>query len=143
MVNKVTLIGNLGADPELRTTNGGMQIANLRVATSHRAKGSDGNYEDVTEWHRVTVFDKAAEFAGKYLKKGRTVYVDGRIQTRKYTDAQGVEKYSTEVVCNELKAVGPNPEGQGQGSAHAHTPPTPRNTGRSEPSPASDDDIPF
>ena len=106
MINSVTLIGNLGADPEMRTTAGGMVIANLRVATTSRKKVGDGKWEDVTEWHAVTVFGKTAENAGQYLSKGRQVYIEGRLQTRKWQDKEGKDRWSTEVVCNELKFLG-------------------------------------
>ena len=106
MINSVTLIGNLGADPEMRTTASGMVIANLRVATTSRKKVGDGKWEDVTEWHAVTVFGKTAENAGQYLSKGRQVYIEGRLQTRKWQDKEGKDRWSTEVVCNELKFLG-------------------------------------
>jgi single-strand DNA-binding protein len=106
-VNKVILVGNLGADPEVRTTQGGMAIANLRIATSERRKGQDGAYSDVTEWHRVTVFGKDAENAQKFLKKGRQVYIEGSIRTQKYQDKKtGEDKYSTEIAANQIKFLG-------------------------------------
>ena len=101
MINKVILVGNLGADPEMRTTTGGKTVADLRVATSYRS-----GEEDKTEWHRVTVWDKAAEACGKYLKKGRQVYIEGRIQTRSYEDKEGNKKYSTDVIAQEVKFLG-------------------------------------
>lgn len=104
MVNKVTIVGNLGADPETRTTQGGKMVTELRIATSY---GTGDN--EKTEWHRVIVWDKAAEACGQYLKKGRQVYVDGRIQTRTYDDKEGVKKYVTEIVANEVKFLGGKP----------------------------------
>ena len=99
-VNKVILIGNLGRDPEIRHTNDGRPIANLSVATSEQWRDrSSGERREKTEWHRVVIFDeKICEVAQKYLQKGSTVYLEGSLQTRKWTDQQGVEKYTTEVV---------------------------------------------
>ena len=110
MINKVTLIGNLGADPEARQANSGMAIANLRIATTSRAK-VNGEWEDVTEWHNVVCFGKTAENASKYLSKGRQVFVEGRIQTRKWQDKEGHDRYSTEIVANELKFLGNKDQG--------------------------------
>lgn len=101
MINKVTLVGNLGADPDTKYTTGGKCVAELRVATSY---GSGDN--EKTEWHRVIVWDKAAEACGKFLKKGRQVYVDGRVQTRSYDDKEGNKKYVTEIIANEVKFLG-------------------------------------
>ena len=99
-VNKVILIGNLGRDPEIRHTNDGRPIANLSVATSEQWRDrNSGERREKTEWHRVVIFDeKICEVAQKYLQKGSTVYLEGSLQTRKWTDQQGVEKYTTEVV---------------------------------------------
>ena len=105
MINKVTILGNLGADPELRTSGGGLAICKLRVATTSRVKRGD-QWEDVTEWHRVTCFGNTAENANKYLSKGRQVYIEGRIQTSKYQDKDGNDRYSTEIVANEVKFLG-------------------------------------
>lgn len=104
-VNKVILIGNLGRDPEIRSTTNGSQIANLSIATSEtwRDKNS-GERKEKTEWHRVVVFnERLVEIAGKYLRKGAKVYVEGALQTRKWADQSGVEKYSTEVVLQKFK----------------------------------------
>ena len=97
-VNKVILLGNLGRDPETRYTTGGDAVTNLNIATSEQWKDKNGEKQERTEWHRVVLFGRQAEVAGEYLKKGRSVYIEGRLQTRKYTDKDGVEKYSTEVV---------------------------------------------
>ena len=105
-VNKSIIIGNLGRDPELRHTNGGKAVCNLAVATSYKPK--DG--EEQTEWHRVTVWGNQAEDCGKFLEKGRQVYVEGRLQTRKYTDKQGVEKYATEIVAERVQFLGGKPK---------------------------------
>lgn len=106
MINKVTLIGNLGADPETKTTQSGMVVCNLRIATTERKKDASGNWTDHTEWHRVTVFGKTAENAAKYLQKGRQVYIEGKLRTTKYQDKDGKERYSTDVIADEVKFLG-------------------------------------
>lgn len=114
-VNKVILVGNLGADPELRETKSGSHVANLRVATTHRSKVGD-EWQEQTEWHTVTVFGKQAELCGKYLEKGRQVYIEGRNQTRKWQDKNGNDRYSTEVVAKDVKFLGGKPAGGGSPS---------------------------
>src|SRR5512144_2547816 len=110
-VNKVILIGNLGRDPETRYTTGGDAICNLNIATSEQWKDKSGEKQERTEWHRVVLFGRQAEIAGEYLKKGRSVYIEGRLQTRKYTDKVGVEKYSTEIVADRMQLIGGAREG--------------------------------
>lgn len=105
-VNKVILVGNLGRDPEVRYLPSGDPVANITIATSSRYKGKDGNMVEETEWHRVTFFGKLAEIVSQYLKKGRSVYVEGRLKTRKYTDKDGVEKYATDIIANEMQMLG-------------------------------------
>ncbi len=105
-VNKVILIGNLGRDPETRYTTGGDAITNLNIATTEQWKDKSGEKQEKTEWHRVVLFGRQAEIAGEYLKKGRSVYIEGRLQTRKYTDKDGVEKYSTEIVGDRMQLLG-------------------------------------
>jgi single-strand DNA-binding protein len=118
-VNKVTLLGNLGRDPEVRSTQDGMKIVNLSIATSERWKDrNSGEQRERTEWHRVVIFNEAlARIAEQYLRKGSTVYIEGQLQTRKWTDQQGVEKYTTEVVLQryrgELTLLGSRAEGMG------------------------------
>ena len=103
-VNKVILVGNLGADPESRSMGSGGKVVNLRVATSESWNDRDGNRQERTEWHRVVIFnDKLGEVAEKYLRKGSKVYIEGAIQTRKWTDQSGQEKYSTEVVLQRFR----------------------------------------
>lgn len=104
-LNKVTLIGNLGADPEIRTLNSGDRVANLRLATSEKwTNRTTGEKNERTEWHRIVVFNEhIVKVVEQYLKKGSTIYVEGQIQTRKWTDNQGVEKYSTEVVLQKFR----------------------------------------
>ena len=98
-VNKVILVGNLRRDPEVRYLPSGDAVANVTIATSSKYKGKDGNMVEETEWHRVTFFGKLAEIVGQYLKKGRSIYVEGRIKTRKYTDKDGVEKCKCSVAA--------------------------------------------
>ncbi len=115
-VNKVILIGNLGRDPETRYTTGGDAVTNLNIATTETWKDKAGEKQEKTEWHRVVLFGRQAEIAGEYLKKGRSVYIEGRLQTRKYTDKDGVEKYATEVVGDRMQLLGSR-EGSGGGDA--------------------------
>jgi single-strand DNA-binding protein len=115
-VNKVILIGNLGRDPETRYTTGGDAVTNLRLATTETWKDKSGEKQEKTEWHTVVLFGRQAEIAGEYLKKGRSVYIEGRLQTRKYTDKEGVEKYSTEVVGDRMQLLGSR-DGGGGGDA--------------------------
>jgi single-strand DNA-binding protein len=117
-VNKVILIGNLGRDPETRYTTGGDAVTNLRIATTDTWKDKAGEKQEKTEWHTVVLFGRQAEIAGEYLKKGRPVYIEGRLQTRKWTDKEGVEKYSTEVVGDRMQLLGGR-EGGGGGGADA------------------------
>lgn len=106
-INKVILIGNLGRDPEVRYTPSGAAVCNVTVATSRNWKDkASGEKVEETEWHRVVFYDRLAEIAGEYLKKGRSVYVEGRLKTRKWTDKDGVEKYTTEVVADNMQMLG-------------------------------------
>jgi len=101
-VNKVILVGNLGADPELRYTNGGQAVAELRLATSRKWQGKDGAQQEDTQWHRVVAWGKTAENCKQYLAKGRQVYVEGRLQTRKWQDRDGHDRWTTEVVAEQV-----------------------------------------
>ena len=157
-VNKVIIIGNLGKDPEVRYLPSGSAICNITVATSRQWKDkTSGDRHEETEWHRITFFDRMAEIAGEYLKKGRPVYVEGRLKTRKYTDKDGVEKYATDIVATEMQLLGGREggggggdEGGGMGNAPRSAPaPAPR-PAPSKPAAKSatgfddmDDDIPF
>ena len=115
-VNKVIIIGNLGKDPEVRYLPSGSAICNITVATSRQWKDkTSGDRQEETEWHRITFFDRMAEIAGEYLKKGRSVYVEGRLKTRKYTDKDGVEKYATDIVATEMQLLGGREGGGGGG----------------------------
>ena len=105
-VNKVILVGNLGADPEIRALESGQKVARLSLATNRSYNNRDGQRVDETEWHRVEVWGRLAEIAEKYLNKGRTIYVEGRIRTRKWTDQNNIEKYTTEIVGETLTMLG-------------------------------------
>jgi single-strand DNA-binding protein len=163
-VNKVILVGNLGRDPEIRYLPSGEPVANITIATSSKYKNKTGEMVEETEWHRVTFFGKLAEIVGQYLKKGRSVYVEGRIKTRKYTDKDGVEKYATDIIANEMQMLGsregmgePSGDDGGYDSAPRRAAPAPRAAAPAPapatrqappPRPASgfddmDDDIPF
>jgi len=115
-VNKVILIGNLGADPEVRYTQGGLLVANLRIATTKKFRDRDNNLQEKTEWHRVVVWDKQAEHCKQYLSKGRQVYVEGELETREWTDKDGQKRYSTEVKANQIVFLG----AQGGGDRQEH-----------------------
>ena len=117
-VNKVIIIGNLGRDPETRYMPEGGAICNISVATTDKWKDKNGEMQEKTEWHRVAFFGKLAEIAGEYLKKGSQVYVEGRLQTRKWQDKDGNDKYSTEIVANQMQMLGSRP-GMGGGARTA------------------------
>jgi single-strand DNA-binding protein len=117
-VNKVILIGNLGRDPETRYMPEGAAITNISIATTEKWKDKNGEMQEKTEWHRVAFFGKLAEIAGEYLKKGSQVYVEGRLQTRKWQDKDGADKYSTEVVANVMQMLGSR-QGMGGGDREA------------------------
>ena len=163
-INKVILVGNLGNDPEVRYSQSGSAITTISVATSESWKDKNGEQQERTEWHRVKFFGRLAEIAGEYLKKGRQVYIEGSLRTEKYTDKSGVEKYSTDIIANEMQMLGSGMGGgeggerpqrnaggggasrggysgggdRGGSSRGGNTPPPSRND---EPFP--DDDIPF
>lgn len=136
MVNKVILIGNLGADPEMRYSAGGTAVATFRVACNERFKSQDGEWQERTEWVRVVAFARLAEICGEYLKKGRQVYIEGRLQTRSWEDKDGQTRYITEVVAREMKMLGQR-DGGGSQQRRSSAPPPP------EPSDEFEDDIPF
>ena len=114
-VNKVILVGRLGADPEVKTVAGGNTVARLSVATSENWTDREGQKQERTEWHRIVVWGKLAELCGKYLAKGRQVYLEGRLQTRSWEDQQGQKKYTTEVVASTIQFLG---GGAGQSAEH-------------------------
>ncbi|HEY5802317.1 MAG TPA: single-stranded DNA-binding protein [Lysobacter sp.] len=114
-INKVILVGNLGDDPETKYTQGGMAVTKARLATTSVRKDREGNTQERTEWHRVTFFGKLGEIAGEYLRKGSQVYVEGSIRYDKYTGQDGVERYSTDIIADEMQMLGGRGEGGGGG----------------------------
>ena len=138
-VNKVIVLGHLGRDPEMRYAPDGKAIANFSLATSESFKDKDGNKQERTEWHRVVFFGRTAEVAGEYLRKGGMAYVEGRLQTRKWTDKEGQERYTTEIIGDRLQLIGGKKE---DGAEHA---PAPASRGGNTPPPVEDfdDEIPF
>lgn len=161
-VNKVIIVGNLGRDPETRYMPNGEAVTNVAVATTESWKDkTSGDKKEITEWHRITFYRKLAEIAGQYLKKGSSVYIEGRLQTRKWTDKDGVERFTTEIIADTMQMLGGRP-GAGGGSASmdddysSNNAPAPRQSSagassaaRSAAKPAAsnfndmDDDIPF
>jgi single-strand DNA-binding protein len=107
MINKAILIGNLGADPEIRYTQNGTQVATFSIATTERWKGQDGQMQESTEWHKIVAYRKLAEICGEYLNKGAKVYIEGKIQTRKWQDQSGNDRYTTEIIAREMKMLSP------------------------------------
>ena len=153
-VNKVILVGNLGRDPETRYTTGGDPITNVSIATTDTWKDKNGEKQEKTEWHRVAFFGKLAEIAGEYLKKGSQVYVEGRLQTRKWQDKEGQDKYTTEIVADRMQMLGqswaaeaarrpaganPRPSASARPAAAASQPRAPAKKNVDD----LDDDIPF
>ena len=114
-INKVILVGNLGNDPDTKYTQAGMAITRISLATTSVRKDKDGNQQERTEWHRVVFFGKLGEIAGEYLRKGSSVYVEGELRYDKYTGQDGVEKYTTDIVANEMQMLGGRGEGGGGG----------------------------
>ena len=113
-VNKVIILGRLGQDPEVRSTASGTQIVNLNVATNEIGKADDqGQRQELTEWHRITIFGRMGENAAQYLRKGSMVYIEGRLQTRKWQDQNGQDRYSTDIIANEMQFIGGKPDNQG------------------------------
>ncbi len=142
-LNKVMLIGNLGKDPEVRYTGSGQAVASFSLATSERFKNKQsGEWEEKTEWHRVTLWGKQAEVAGEYLAKGKTVFIEGRLQTRKWTDRDGNEKYTTEVVGERMQMLSGKGEAGGAGRRSDAGGVAETTASYDEP-PFQDDDIPF
>ena len=153
-VNKVILVGNLGNDPEVRYSNNGAAIANISIATTDSWKDkTTGEKQEKTEWHRVVMFNRLGEIAGEYLKKGSQVYIEGRLQTRKWQDQSGQDRYTTEIVANEMQMLGGRGDNAGGGgayqapsqSAQQQNAPAQQNQAPAQPAPSKDfdDDIPF
>ncbi len=159
-VNKVILIGNLGRDPEVRYTPNGAAVCNVSVATTRNWKSKEGDRQEETEWHRVVFYDRLAEIAGEYLRKGRPVYVEGRLKTRKWQDKDGKDNYTTEIIAEQMQMLGGREGGGmgggGMGDEEGYTParreaPAAKPAGAARPAPTGkgntladmDDDIPF
>ena len=141
MINKVILIGNLGSDPEIRYTQTGTPVANFRIATTEVWKKQDGTKEEQTEWHRIVAFKRLAEICGEYLSKGSKVYIEGKLQTRKWEDRDGNTRYTTEIVAREMKMLTPR-GGQGGGKQDGEDePPIPELP--TEPESSMGEDVPF
>jgi len=117
-LNKVMLIGNLGKDPEVRYTTSGTAVAGFSIATSEKFKNKAGDWEDRTEWHNITLWGRLAEIAGEYLAKGKTVFIEGRLQTRKWQDREGRDRYTTEVVGDKMQMLGGKGDRSGGSSNH-------------------------
>jgi len=151
-VNKVILVGNLGRDPETRYNPEGGAITNISVATTDTWKDkTSGEKQERTEWHRIVFFSRLAEIAGEYLKKGSQVYIEGSLRTRKWTDKEGQERHTTEIVADRMQMLGSR-QGQGQGPSDGGTREPPAERGEAKPAAAKkpagqfadmDDDIPF
>jgi len=142
MINKVILIGNLGADPEMRYTQSGTAVATLRLATNRKWKDKDGNLQDETEWHRIIVWAQSAEYCGNYLSKGSKIYVEGRLQTRKWQDQGGNDKYTTEIVANVIQNLTPR-GGEGGGGGFEEPPLPPEPFGGAMGGGGTGEDVPF
>jgi len=148
-VNKVFLLGNVGKDPEIRSTTGGMTIASFTLATADRRKDAQGNWSDTTEWHNLVAFQRTAEVVRDYVKKGTQLFIEGKIQTRSWDDKEsGAKKYRTEILVNELSLLGkPGGGSGGEGGGYSRSSSTPSTAPASAPDYAehgiTDDDIPF
>jgi single-strand DNA-binding protein len=140
-VNKAIIVGNLGSDPELRHTQGGTPVANFRVATNEVYKNRDGERTERTEWHRVVAFGRLAEICGQYLKKGKQVYLEGRIQTRDWDDKDGNKRYTTEIVASQMVMLGR--AGDAPFTVDADAQQSPPDDVQGAPAGADDDDLPF
>lgn len=150
-VNKVIIVGNLGRDPEMRYMPNGEAVANIAVATTENWKDKNsGEKKELTEWHRVVFYRKLAEIVGQYMKKGSSVYLEGRLQTRKWTDKEGAEHYTTEIIADNMQMLGGRPQGADDGGYNA--PSQSQNTTHSAQVPMSrptantsdmSDDVPF
>jgi single-strand DNA-binding protein len=151
-VNKVLLLGNVGKDPEIRSTAGGMTVASFSLATADRQKDAQGNWTDKTEWHNLVCFQRTAEVVRDYVKKGTQLFIEGKIQTRSWDDkTSGEKKYKTEILVNELTLLGGKPSGEGASGGYSKS----STTSYDQRTPASssqpdyadvgitDDDIPF
>jgi single-strand DNA-binding protein len=134
MINKVFLIGNLGADPEIRYTQSGTAVASFAIATTERWKDKEGGQQEKTEWHRIVAWRRLAEICGEYLSKGSRVYIEGKLQTRKWEDKDGNNRYTTEIIANEMKMLDTRGSNSSDGGHNDFSP---------EPPPVTGDDVPF
>ncbi len=146
-INKVILIGNLGADPEIRYTPSGLAVANFRLATTENRVNKDGQREQRTEWHRIVAYGKLAEICGEHLAKGKQVYIEGRLQTRSWDDKDGNRKWSTEVIANTMQMLGPAGRRPDENTSEIRPGgvdfESTSGSHQGEPEAGSDDDIPF
>ena len=154
MINKVILVGNVGADPEIRTLEGGTKVARVRLATSERIYNKQTQEaKEHTEWHTITLWRNLADVADRFIRKGSQIYVEGKIRSREWTDANNVKRFGIEIVADELKLLGRKPEGVGMpADGTSYTPPAAQNTATSQPIQAEQpamtsadeiDDLPF
>ena len=135
-VNKVIILGNLGQDPDMRMTQSGQHVANISIATTDKIKKQDGTYQEKTEWHRCVAWGKTAELAGKYLNKGRKVYIEGKLQTRSWEDQSGQKKYTTEIVVQNMVFID---SGNRQGQPNGYQ----NNGSQNQGVPFPEEDVPF
>jgi single-strand DNA-binding protein len=138
MINKVILVGRLGKDPEVRYTPDGMMITNFTLATDEQRKDKSGERVKTTEWHRIVTFGKLAEICGKYLVKGKLVFVEGRIRTQSWEDKEGVKRYTTEIIASDMRML--DSKGQRSGEGSSEEPPLPHSGADA---PMSEEDVPF
>ena len=141
MVNKVILIGNLGKDPEIRYTQSGAAVVNFSIATTERWKGQDGQQQEQTEWHNIVAWKRLAEICSEFLSKGSKVYIEGKLQTRKWQDKDGNDRYTTEIVARDMQMLTPRGAGSGEGSYGDNS--GGYNDLPQEPPPNTGDDVPF
>lgn len=132
-VNKVILIGNLGQDPDTRYMSSGDAVTNISLATTDTWKDRNGQKQEKTEWHKITAYRKLAEIMGEYLTKGRQVYIEGKLETRKWTDKNNTDRYTTEIIATDMKMLGSKPDNNNQSSPSPET----------DSAPVDEDDIPF
>jgi single-strand DNA-binding protein len=142
-INKVLIIGRLGKDPDMRYAPSGTAIASFSVATNHSVKDAEGNWNEQTEWHNIKTFGRQAEFAGEYLKKGRQVFVEGRLQTSSWEDQSGQKKYRTEIIASNVQFIGSKAEADASETPAAKEAPAPAQNDQGDVPPAEEDDLPF
>ena len=141
MINKVILIGNLGADPEIRYTQSGTPVVNFRIATTERWKDQNGQQQEQTEWHSIVAWRRLAEICAEFLSKGSKVYIEGKLQTRKWQDQNGNDRYTTEIVAKDMQMLSPRGAGSGADSYAGNS--GGYNDFPQEPPPNTGDDVPF